>query len=249
MTFVRAAALAVGLIVAAAPAAAMTTIATFTTPTRGANVRWQGSGANGQFFTIATSSAAVPGAAAVDFSFLMPSIAPYVTNLPALMTFNASVTASPASPLFGQFFQGDLVGSFAFTTTTALTIGSVTYAAGSNLLSGNFSDTIIYGAANGSVATLLGDTGGGSIVAMSSAFLDFTGVNNYNINLALSALSPGIAASAGNALRSFTATANGAFASDVPTVVPIPEPESWALLITGFALVGITVRRRAAVAA
>lgn len=244
MFLARAALLALGLCAAASPATAITTIATFGTSLSAANVRWQNVGANGQFYSIATSSATAPGAAAVDFSFLLPSIAPYVTNLPALFSLNATVTASPAAPLFGQLFQGDVTGTFAFTTTAPLVIGATSFAAGSNLLSGSFTQSLVYGPANGSIGTMLADTGGGSVITMTSDFLDFTGVGAYNINASLSALRPGLSASAGNALQTFIATANGAFASDVPQVIPIPEPQAWALMISGFAMVGVAARRR-----
>ena len=245
MFLARFAALAVGLTVAAAPAAALTTIATFATPTSSANVRWQGAGSSAQFFTIANASATVPGAALVDFSLLQPSIAPFVTNLPALFTLNATVTSTPAVALAGQFFQGGITGNFSFTTTTGLTVGSTFFAAGSNLLSGTFNQTLLYGAANGSTATMLAATSGGSGITFASDFLDFTGVANYNVSLPLSALRPALFASTGSSLRTFVATSSGAFASDAPSVIPIPEPESWALMIAGFAMVGTAARRRA----
>ncbi|MFN3370402.1 MAG: PEPxxWA-CTERM sorting domain-containing protein [Sphingomonadaceae bacterium] len=50
-------------------------------------------------------------------------------------------------------------------------------------------------------------------------------------------------------LLSILAIANLRFSGEVRAVAAIPEPGSWALLITGFGLVGLSLRRRAAVRA
>ncbi len=45
----------------------------------------------------------------------------------------------------------------------------------------------------------------------------------------------------------FTRTATGGnFEFDNFTIATVPEPASWALMIAGFAMVGFSVRRRAA---
>lgn len=243
MKLIRVATFALG-VAAAVPAAALTTIASYGTSSSAANVRWQGSGANGHFFTIASSSATVPGATAVDFSFLMPALAPYVTHLPAKFSLDATVTAGPAVLFAGQLFQGKLTGNFAVVSSAPLTVGGKTYAAGANLLSGTFTQTLLYGTPSGTVATMLAATSGGSAISMTSDFLDFTGVANYSVNLPLSAVRPALFAASGSALRSFVATSSGAFGSDAPAVTAVPEPESWALLIAGFAMVGVAARRR-----
>ena len=55
---------------------------------------------------------------------------------------------------------------------------------------------------------------------------------------------------AGNgALRSFRAVAGGSFSSDpapLAAAAVVPEPSTWAMLLTGFFMVGLSVRRRAA---
>lgn len=50
-------------------------------------------------------------------------------------------------------------------------------------------------------------------------------------------------------LLSILAISDLGFSGEVRAVAAIPEPDSWALLITGFGLVGLSLRRRAAASA
>lgn len=149
-----------------APAqAVLTTFANFTGIDSVSGVRFQNSapddvsGTTGSLYTIDPLTN-VPGSRLVSFSFLLPALAATVTNVLASFTLLSS-TASPAQT-FGVFtLQLGLAGGFSFLSTSAITIGGTTFAAGSNLLSGTFTDVSVSGQTNASAAAYSGSTGGG----------------------------------------------------------------------------------------
>jgi hypothetical protein len=139
-----------------------------------------------------------------------------------------------------------------FKSTTPITLESpyfapTTFAAGANLLTVTFNTGMI-GSRNGSTSTLSGSTEGGSVVEFTSDFLDFDDVTNADLSATFSAMSTLLQVnSTGNrSVSSFRATAGGQFSSDpAPMVVGIvPEPVSWVMMVAGFAMLGIAVRRQ-----
>lgn len=250
-------------VVAAAPASAVvTTFATFSAPTSDANFRFVNSGnsssltrtTDATLYTTTTPTGTKPGAVTVRFSFLQPQFAAYVTNINAKYTYNASIKrGTPAVAAFGGLVQQGINGSFSFLTTTAITLSGPffvphTFAAGSNLLSGTFSSSTLFGA--GSSASTSSSTLAGSTVVFTSDFLDFSGTVDRDRSLALTSIIPSLSKHAGlnGALNSFRANSGGQFSSDpAPLILGlaiVPEPAIWGMLIVGFGMVGIQARRR-----
>jgi hypothetical protein len=235
----------------AAPAqAVLTTFANFTGIDSVSGVRFQNSapdnvsGTSGSLYTIDPLTS-VPGTRMVSFSFLPPALSA-VTNVLASFTM-LSNTASPAQTVGGFTLQPGLAGSFSFLSTSAITVGSTTYAAGSNLLSGTFNDVSISGQTNASAAAYNGSTGGGATILFTSDFVSFVPGSDYDMSISLTSLAPLLFANPGAALRSFEAYSTGSFSSDrAPIVIGggVPEPSAWAMLIAGFGLVGFQARRR-----
>lgn len=237
---------------AAAPAqAVLTTFANFTGIDAVPGVRFQNSaadnvsGTSGSLYTI-DPNMNVPGTRLVSFTFLPPELAA-VTNVLAAFTM-FSTTALPAQPAGGFTLQPGLAGSFSFLSTSAISVNGINYAAGSNLLSGTFTDVSISGQTNASAAAYNGSTGGGSTILFTSDFVTFIPNTDYDLSISLTSLAPLLFAAPGSALRSFEAYSTGSFSSDPAPVVngAIPEPSAWAMLIAGFALVGFQARRRKA---
>lgn len=261
-----AAVLGAGLVQATPAAAVVETFATYSASVSARNVRFVNVGnslsrtRDATMYTTSTATATVPGAAAVKFSFLIPELATFVTGVDALYTLNADIVRDSPVNASGAFVQGGLNGSFSFITTQAITVSGPrftthTYAAGSNLLSGVFSEGSIVGNIGSSAGSSFASGLNGGTITFTSDFVDFTGVVNLDRAQSLTAVAPlfGRHAGANNALSSFRAVAGGQFSSDPqPTVnflAAVPEPESWAMLVIGFGLVGLATRRRTSAAA
>lgn len=251
-------AVAASTIVAVAPAhAVVETFAAFNASGSGTNVRWVVSSnnnggnfsKNATFYSTAAANSTVAGSRNVNFSLLQAAIAPFATNLTAVFTLGGTVTNTIATLNGTNIIQSNVNGSFSFISTNAITIGATTFAAGSNLLSGTFTNTTISGARNGTSAGWSGSTPS-SAITYTSDFLTFTPGSNYDLGWNLTSINPLINATptAGTpttALRSFRAVIGGSFSSDPAPLTPaIPEPASWMLMIAGFGMVGVSARRR-----
>ena len=255
-----AATLAAGTLLAAvAPAqAVITTFANYSALAGStANIYWKNNGTTasngtgGSIYTIATNSAATPGTRNVSFSFLQPSIAPFVTNAIAAFTLNASVINTPADLLNGFLIQPGIAGSFSFRSTTAITIGATTYAVGSNLLSATFSQAAVFGQRRGTSGSFSASSEDPlDTISYTSDFLSFDPSSSLDFALSLTSISSVLQAipttgTPTRALRSFRALSTGSFASDpAPIVTALPEPAVWGLMIVGFGMVGLQTRRR-----
>ena len=250
---------AVSLFAVATPAqAVITTFADFSAiaGTR-ANVYWKNNGTNGSngtggsIYTIATNSSTTPGTRNVSFSFLQPSIAPFVTNATAAFTLNASVS-NTAAQLAGNFLiQPGIAGTFSFLTTAPITIGATTFATGSNLLSATFSQAAIFGQRRGTSGSFsASSTDPLDTISYTSDFLSFDPSSSLDFSMSLTSIFSVLQATPTNgvptrALRTFRAVSTGSFSSDpAPTVTAVPEPAVWGLMIVGFGMVGLQTRRR-----
>lgn len=253
--FALLAGIAMAGLVAAPAAAVVTTFASFSPLAGGANVRWVNAASNGnaQFYTTATASGNVAAGRNVSFSFLQPSIAPFVTGVTARFTLQGSVTNTPAVVSGTTITQTSVTGSFSFVTTAPITIGGTTYAVGSNLLSGTFNQGQVSGRRNGTSGGFSASTPSSTIV-YSSDFLTFVPGSDYDFAISLTSITPALNALPTNAaptraLRTFRAVAGGTFSADPAPIPNVPEPAVWAQLIAGFAMIGLAARRRKAVAA
>lgn len=251
-------AVTIGALAAATPSqAVITTFASFQASNSVRNIRWQRQGtANGLMYTTSTGTANSVGAVDVRFSFLQNY---FVANniaqgIDAKFTLNASTTNDPAQLMSGQILQAIDTGSFSFISTSAITVGSVTYAAGSNLLSGTFTNASLGGQNNGTAGGV-NDSGLGlngsalSDVNFTSDFLDFNALTDPTVRrdfaLSLTAINPLLAVQPGRSLQNFRATAGGSFSSDpAPIINGVPEPAIWGMMIAGFGVVGFQSRRR-----
>lgn len=235
---------------ASAPAAAVTTFANFSALAGGNNIRWErtaGTG-NASFYTIATNTGSTAASRAVNFSFLQSSIAGFVTNVNAIWTLNGTVSNTVAVVNGANLVQNNLTGSFSFVSTQAITIGARTFAAGSNLLSGTFTQSTLSGARGGNSGGISGSTPS-STITYTSDFMNFGQTVNRNFAVNLTSIAPVFQANpvAGvptSAINSFRAVAGGSFSTDpAPIVTAVPEPGTWAMMIAGMGLVGFARRR------
>lgn len=232
--------LAATLGISAPASAVIATFSSFAPNSTAHNIRWQRTAPrSGNLYTIATNGGTVPASVMVKFSFLSAALAPYVSDVASKFTLFASVTNSPATLGSGQLVQNLGTGSFSFLSTAPITIGSTTYATGSNLLSATFDHAALFGSAGGTSGSLSASSGAGDTLVYSSDFMSFP-AGDTDFSIALTAISPVVSrANANSALNNFRATANGNFSAAV-----VPEPASWALMVTGFGLVGVAARRR-----
>lgn len=242
-------------IAGAAPAnAEVVTFAQFQSIGNKGQTYWKNNGTNasngtgGSIFTTSTATSTVPGSRLVRFSFVQPSISPFVTNVNANFTLLGSVTNSPATLASGQLIQSGITGTFSFLTTSALTINSRVFAAGSNLLSGSFTNASITGQRLGTSGSFGGSGSQGTTFTYTSDFLDFIPASSLDFSIAFTSISSALQASPSGgvpnrALRSFRAFSTGSFSSDpAPIVTAVPEPAVWGLMVIGFGLVGVRKR-------
>ena len=252
-TLVATAILATGTLATTMPAqAAITTFASYTALGTAANIEWKKSGtANGSVFTLASPTATTAGSVGVTFNFLQPLLAS-LGNLSAVYTLSGTSTNTPATLLTvgsSAFLVQTIVsGSFSFiySGTSPLVVGGVTYLTGANLLSATFTNAAIFGQNGATSGSLSGSTEASSLITYTSDFLNFGATLAQDFSVGLTSMTPTLTRTNANAsLTTFKASSGGAFSTDpAPIVSAIPEPDAWALLLVGFGLVGLQVRRR-----
>lgn len=240
------------LLTATGASAAIVTFAQFTNSSGGRNVRWVNNGTNGvngtggRLYTTASPTGTVAANSAASFSFVLAPLSG-LGMIPANFFMDITVaSANPATASGTTRIQAVPTGSFSFTTTAPVFFGNAIFAPGSNLLSGTFTAGTISG--SGTSGSFFGDTSGSTLV-YTSDFLNFSLTADRDFAMGLTSITqPLFRSTAGGAkaLRSFRAFANGGFASN-PAPIPfgaIPEPQVWGLMVVGFGLVGVQVRRR-----
>lgn len=230
-------------VLGAAPSAALTTFAAFSPTSSDTNISYR----NGSLFTNENDGSAAEGVN-VLFSFLIGNNPSY-QGISATFT-SASVVPNTMLPASGNFDLPGATGSFSFLSNNAITVGDVMLAAGTNLLSGVYTNGFLSGAVTGTAGNLQASTGAGSVISFTSELLMFAPQSEYDFSIGLTAASPAFGP-AGGSLANFDASAGGLFSAEpVPTigidpdVSAVPEPASWAMLVIGFGVVGFSARRR-----
>lgn len=233
--------------------------------TGGNTTTYRNNGTGGTIFTTNSAqnvrpASSVPGGVAVTFSFLN-DLGGLISNLPAIFTLSATAVNSPAQTAFGFKFQNNIAGTFSFISDAPVTIEGTTYAVGANLLSGSFNLGTIAGQSGATSGALSSSVeGSGADIVYTSDFVSFANTTNRDLSLSLTSIvslvnsvnrglnNTSTTGVGPNALRSFRATATGSFSSDpapgVTVFAAVPEPQSWAMFVVGFGLVGFGYRRR-----
>lgn len=248
-------AIAASTLIAVAPSsAAVVDFGQFSSIGNTRNFRWIGNGSNATFYTTSTASATSAGVTRVSFSYTQDALAPFAQNLFADLLINGTVTNTNATINGMDIVQSNITGTFSLILANlpgnTITVGNnPTFGAGTNLISGDFSNVTLSGRRN---LTLLGGTGSGT--NFTSGVLSFDQGSSFEVLLGISSITPGVnATNAANAvtgapnkaLRSFRGRIGATFSSDPAAITPsVPEPASWMLMIAGFGMVGVSARRR-----
>jgi len=219
------------LLLAAAPASAITTFADFSPASSNPNVFYTGT-ADGSGTLSSVDQL-------VHFAFLNSDGSVSGTTYDVLMNFSATTTA--ATVVGGSVVVLPVTtGTLSFTSATPITWGGHT---GTNLLTVNFTGGALTALLGGSTANY-GNSTPPNVVNFSSNFLDFSSSTARDLALAIDAINPSVGfAFGGN--RSHIGTMSGNFGSDATSGNPqgaVPEPASWALMFAGFGLVGSVLR-------
>jgi hypothetical protein len=221
---------AAALLLAAAPASAVTTFAGFSPSSNISNVSYTGA-LDGSGLITSTASP-------VKFSFLNPDGSSSLITFDALMDLSA--TTGSAQVFSGLAILPISAGTIAFTTASAVTYNGHT---GTNLLTVSFDGGALTGALGGTTATYGASTPPFS-VNFTSDFLDFSGSSVRDLALAIDAINPTVGFAFGTS-RFNAGTVSGTFGSDVSSGLPqgvVPEPASWAMMLCGFGLAGSVLR-------
>jgi len=219
------------LLLAAAPASAITTFADFSPASSTPNITYVGTDdGSGTISSIDQL---------VHFAFLNADGSVSGTTYDVMM--NLTATTGAATVAGGSIALLPITnGMLTFTSATPITWNGHT---GTNLLSVNFSGGMLSAILGGSTATYGNSTPPFS-VDFSSDFLDFSSSTARDLALAIDAINPGVGfAFGGNRVN--VASVSGNFGSDATAGNPqgvVPEPASWALMFAGFGLVGSVLR-------
>ncbi len=228
---------AIAVMPSAAHAMRTASIVSFTANQSGPNLTYTDNGSSGWTLTTATPKNVLVSLEDFDGNF--------VSGVAAQLSFTGTGTGfamNTAGNLWTQMFTG---GSVSFTAVNAVTIGSRSIAAGGNILTLNFSGGDLSAAVPGTSGNALVSIPGDGFSNVSSGFIDFPPVTLTDFSISLGNVSPGFSIGSGglgtqsNArFTNFTARGSGDFTAAVP------EPQTWAMLVLGFGLVGFARRRQ-----
>lgn len=222
--------LGAALLLAAAPASAVTTFASFSPSSNQPNVFYNGSPSG--------DGTATSVSQLVNFTFLNPDGSTGGTTFDAWM--NLTATTGVATTVGNLAVLPVISGTLSFTALSPVTLGGHT---GTNLLTANFSGGWLTTTLGGSTANY-GVSTPPYTVDFTSSFLDFSGSTTRDLSLAVDAINPNVGILFGGR-RIHAGTMSGLFGADISAGLPqgaVPEPASWALMCTGFGLIGSLLR-------
>ncbi|WP_439545403.1 PEPxxWA-CTERM sorting domain-containing protein [Sandarakinorhabdus sp.] len=232
------------LLLASASSASAVTLASFS-PDPGTNVHYtRTSTSTGRMVSTNATSGTTPLWVSTQFTFGNSTFASILGTFAAEMLVDMSIN-DPAQEFFGTIVQPLQAGEIKFRTLSDLTVGQTFYAAGANLLSFDyFTGGGISG--SGNTASLIANPGGGAnFTTVTSDFLNFAAGSEFDLNMSLLNLTSALGFTANQPINSFSARAGGILSSDsLPGLTAVvPEPQSWAMFIIGFGIVGAVSRR------
>lgn len=220
------------LLLAAAPASAITAFADFSPTSNIPNISYLGAAdGTGTFSSLDEL---------VHFAFLNPDGSVSGTTYDVLMNLTANTGAATLAAGGTLAVLPVSNGVMTFTSAAPITWGGHT---GTNLLTVNFSGGALTAALGGSTANYGASTPPFS-VSFTSDFLDFSSSTARDLSLAINAINPAVGFAFGG-IRNHAGTVSGNFGSDSTSGNPqgaVPEPTSWALMFAGFGLVGSVMR-------
>jgi hypothetical protein len=220
------------LLLAAAPASAITIFADFSPASTDANIFYNGTEDGTGTITSVDQL--------VHFSFLNPDGSVSGTSFDALMNLSASTGAATVSGDGSIALLPVSAGTLTFTSADPVTWNGHT---GTNLLTVDFTGGSLTTALGGSTANYGASTPPFS-VDFTSDFLDFSSSTARDLAMAINAINPSVGFAFGG-IRSHAGSVSGNFGSDATSGNPqgvVPEPASWALMFAGFGLVGSVLR-------
>jgi hypothetical protein len=159
-------------------------------------------------------------------------------------TLNFSASGNTNATVFGSnAFQTLTGGTLSLISTSAINFNSVVYAPGSNILSLAFTGGTLSAVIGGASPTVQVSLPGNGFTSVTSDFLDFPPLVFNDFSISMSAASPSLSL-VGGRIANFTASSTGTFAVDDPGGPGgVPEPGTWAMMLAGFGLVGLSRRR------
>lgn len=188
-----------------------------------------------------------PGSTAVSFNFLLSPLSS-IGATPATFTLlgstNLATTLDGPNTAGTGIEQAGIGGSFSFITTQAITVGDTVFAAGSNLLTGTFTNGRLTSTIGANSATLLLGSTVGQTLVYTSDFVAFEPSTAQSASFNLGGLDNLISVTPGRSLKSTRGVGSGGFDATIAGAEIVPEPEMWTLMIAGFGLVGVAMRRR-----
>lgn len=155
-------------------------------------------------------------------SFGTPGIYSALLNIQAL-------SSAPVTNTGPQFEQVGWTGSYSFTSGTT------------NYLTVNFSDAILNVIGLGGSGSMFRTSPLGLSIDYTSNFLDLSQLVAADFAIAFSAITPPYNIEANGLASRYQSNIAGTFAGESGAV---PEPSAWAMLLMGFGLTGLIVRRR-----
>ncbi len=170
-------------------------------------------------------------------------IGPLDAHLSIDAVSNLGTTSGSGAGSRVQMFDTVTNGSITFTLDTAAAEGNGTR---TDLLTVSFTNAELDASQGNGSFTFKSNAN--SVITFTSDFLDFSNVVDKDFAFSFSGASPTFSSTLGNSGRSTSFSGSGTFASDpAPLVVGgVPEPATWALMLGGFGLLGLSMRTRKA---